>query len=370
MIKNYLIISILKKEVLPDIQQWVSTNSPEAFKYFIHGQNSFARGDFTTATTWYLQALNSDSGFVAAIFWLSMTYYNQGLYKEGKKLCLKAYEKRDQMPMLEKNIVNYTHACYFETQYEEIKYLKQIIDIDEQLPNFYHDLGLDYNILHQYDKAISVLEKSLEIYKKWDSKPFWSGDYYSLGISYHKTGQYKKEKELYKKAEQDFPDVPELIYSQAVLSLTEGDTVAANRYIEKYKSIRKENSIPEASIMNDVAAIYSESGILNKAEQYYRKALSLEPEKPDRLKNLAYFLIDKDRNINEGLELIDKAMNLKPDNYDYLDNKGWGLYKQGKYQEAFDILQKSWDLRREKAVYDYEAFLHLEAAKKAVANQK
>jgi hypothetical protein len=34
------------------------------------------------------------------------------------------------------------------------------------------------------------------------------------------------------------------------------------------------------------------------------------------------------------------------------------------------MLQKSWDLRREKAVYDHQAYLHLEAAKKAVANLK
>ena len=64
--------------------------------------------------------------------------------------------------------------------------------------------------------------------------------YTDLGNAYHKTGQYKKEKKLYKKAEQDFPDDPDLIYRQAVLSLTEGDTIAANRYIEKYISNRKE----------------------------------------------------------------------------------------------------------------------------------
>ena len=48
---------------------------------------------------------------------------------------------------------------------------------------------------------------------------------------------------------------------------------------------------------------------LDKAEEYYRQALSLEPESPGRLNNLAYFLIDKDRNINEGLKLVDKALN-------------------------------------------------------------
>ena len=74
--------------------------------------------------------------------------------------------------------------------------------------------------------------------------------------------------------------------------------------------------------------------------------------------------------LDEGLELVDKALKLSPDNYDFLHTKGWGLYKQGKYQEALEILQKSWDLRMEKAIYNHEAFLHLEAAKKAVAGQK
>ena len=107
-----------------------------------------------------------------------------------------------------------------------------------------------------------------------------------------------------------------------------------------------------------------------KQRNIYRKALSVEPENPVKMNNLAYFLIDKDRNIKEGLELADKALGINPDNYVVLDSKGWGLYKQGKYQEALEILQKSWDIRREKAIYNHEAFLHLEAAKKAVANQK
>jgi tetratricopeptide (TPR) repeat protein len=112
------------------------------------------------------------------------------------------------------------------------------------------------------------------------------------------------------------------------------------------------------------------TGFYNKAEEYYRQALSLEPENSMRLNNLAYFLINKDRNINEGLQLVDNALKLNPDNYNYMYTKGWGLYKQGKYQEALEILQKSWDLRREKAVYDHQAYLYLEEAKKAVAGQK
>jgi tetratricopeptide (TPR) repeat protein len=88
---------------------------------------------------------------------------------------------------------------------------------------------------------------------------------------------------------------------------------------------------------------------------------------PYRLNNLTWFLIDKGRNITEGLELADRALILQPDNYLYLDCKGWGLYKQGKYEEALKFLEKSWSL---KPVYDHDIYLHLEAAKKAATGQK
>ena len=88
------------------------------------------------------------------------------------------------------------------------------------------------------------------------------------------------------------------------------------------------------------------------------------------MNDLAYLLIDSERDIAEGMDLADRALELKPDNYSFLHTKGWGLYKQGKYREALNVLQKSWELRRQNAVYDHSAFLHLEAAKKAVANLK
>jgi Tfp pilus assembly protein PilF len=224
--------------------------------------------------------------------------------------------------------------------------------------------------LHQYDKAIPEFEKALEIYNKWGSKPDWILNYTLLGHAYHETGQFKKEKQLYKKAEQDFPDVMLLSYRQAILSLTEGDTVAAKRYNEIGISYMKSMSLSDAIIASVFASLYAEAGLMDNAEDYFRQAISLEPENPELLNAFAYFLIDKDRNVNEGMGLVDKALKLSTDIYYMLHTKGWGLYKQGKYQEAFEILQKSWDLRRQYAIYNHDAWLHLEEAQKAVASQK
>lgn len=272
------------------------------------------------------------------------------------------------MPLPEKLYANALYAAFFETVYEEIKNWSLIIEYDDQMPVPYSNLAGPYESLHQYEKAISLREKELEIYDKWDSKPRWSVSYGSLGRLYHLTGQYRKEKKLYRKAEQYFPDDYSLLYRQAVLALAEENTDVANQYIEKFISARRIRGVSEAAITSNLAAIYSEAGILDKAEEFYRKVVSMIPENPSAINNLAWFLIDNDLNIGEGLEIVDKVLGEKgPDYYIFLDTKGWGLYKMGRYEEALEILQKSWDLIPYH--YDHEIYLHLEAAKKAVANQ-
>ena len=366
LLKDFLILSKLIKESPSGIQNYAHTTSPEAYRYFIYGYNAVMKGDNTTAIKMFSQAVAIDSNFIAATIFLSGRYFYQGMYIEAKKWCLKVYNKRDQLPKQYQIMSNWIYALLFETPQEVIKYLKESKEFDDQVPTVYYLLGMEYIKLNQYDKAILEMTKALEIYEKWDSKPGW-GDYALIGEAYHKTGQFKKERKLYKKAEKDYPDNLAITWRQSILALTEGDTIAANRYLKKFISYGKNNSWTEAVIENKLAALYNEAGLLDKAEEYYRKVLSSAPERPARMNNLAWFLIDNDRNINEGLDLIDNALKLEPDNYIYLDTKGWGLFKQGKYQEALEFLEKSWAL---KPVYDHEVYLHLEAVKKAVANQK
>jgi tetratricopeptide (TPR) repeat protein len=372
MLKDFLMVSKLIKESNPAIVKFeATTRDPEAYKFVIRGNNAFfGKSDFPAAIKYYMQAIAIDSNYLYPAIMISYSYWNQYLYDEGKKWCQKIYVKKDQMPELIKIYTSIVHAMFFETPYESIKYMRQLLEIDDQLPDIYTDIGYDYNRLDQAFKAIPELEKALDIYKKWGIRPLWSVNYTNLGIAYQETGQYEKEKRLYKNAEKCFPDDLNLSYRQCLFAMVEGDSVNYNKYLEKSLRIAKEESWTEANMAGQMATGLSEVGRKDKAEEYYRRALSLEPDEPGRMNDLAFLLIDSERNINEGMVLSDKALELKPDNYLFLHTKGWGLYRQGKYFEALDMLQKSWDLRREKAVYDHQAYLHLEAAKKAVASQK
>jgi len=369
MVRNFLIISEMGRTVNLHDRLQASTSSPEAYKAFINGRNEFMKRDYAAARNYLMKAISIDSDFVHAINVLALSYGNQNNWEQAKKWSLKSYGKIDKMSLQQKINTNRVYALYFETPSQEIIYLRQLLESDEQDPVAYFNLGTAYTKLHQYDKAVPEYERSLKVYKDWGIKPFWAYNYTYLGTAYHKTGQFKKEKKLYSKAEEDFPGDIQIIRNQFVLSKSAGDTTEANMYAEKALAFFKSNSMKDAEIAATRASALVDAGAFDEAEEFYREALFLEPESPARMNALAYFLIENDRNIPEGMELVEKALQLSPDHYDYLQTKGLGLYRQGKYREALEILQKSWYLRRELAVYNHEVFLHLEAAKKAVAGQ-
>ena len=314
----------------------------------------------------YLHAFRIDSAMKGLYFKIAGSYLNQERYPEGKEWLLRWYKKQDMDNILENINARYYYTFYFMTPDSAIKYARQMIDLDDKNPRAYFNVGDCYWMMEQYDKAIPYFEKVLEIYHNWGLKPDRIFFYTYPGIAYHRTGQYKKERKLYKRSQVDYPDDWGLTDQYAVLAFSLGDTAEGNKWIRKFILSKRDLGTSEARNNVSMAYFSVEQGNLDKAEEYYRKAISLEPDNMEWMNKLAYFLIDKNRNISQGLELIGKALEIRPDYYAFLDTKGWGLYKQGKYREALEILQKSWDLRMRNAVYDYQAARHLEAAKKAV----
>lgn len=82
----------------------------------------------------------------------------------------------------------------------------------------------------------------------------------------------------------------------------------------------------ESKILTREGNIYTEANLYSEAELSYRKAIELDPENPNAMHYLARFLIDNDINVGDGLELVQKALELEPDNWFYLDTKGWGFF--------------------------------------------
>jgi tetratricopeptide (TPR) repeat protein len=314
----------------------------------MYGGTAWAKGDNATAISWYLKSLEADSNYFDPMQGLSSAYANMGMLEQDFQWVVRYYNKRDHFSYDDQLRASWAYATNFEPPEEAIRYLMQIRQLDDQAPNTYYLVGITYTMMKQYDKAIPELVKNLEICRKW-GKDFMKNNsaYAELGLAYHKTGQYEKERKIYKLAEKYIPDDPLNCCRQAILALSEKDTIAANRYFEKYVIIHR-HKYPawEAEIPATRGWIYSEAGYPDKAEKYFRKAISMDIKNPERLYALANFLIDNNRNLHDVQELMDHAMAMatnKVDYYKYMDLKGWGLYKQGRVKDALKILQEAKD---------------------------
>jgi len=120
-------------------------------------------------------------------------------------------------------------------------------------------------------------------------------------------------------------------------------------------------------ISSGVGTIYSSSGQFEKAEDYYREATQLEPWNIAWKNEFAWFLIDNDINVEEGLKIADEALEIDPEYWPAIDSKGWAFYKLGKYEEALKLLKDSWDL---KFAYSHNGYLHIQEIEQALAKTK
>ena len=77
------------------------------------------------------------------------------------------------------------------------------------------------------------------------------------------------------------------------------------------------------------------------AEQYFRQALSLDPENAQVLNYLGYMLADKGTRLPEALKLVRKAVELEPMNGAYLDSLGWAYFKLGQFELAEENLRQA-----------------------------
>ena len=59
------------------------------------------------------------------------------------------------------------------------------------------------------------------------------------------------------------------------------------------------------------------------------------------LNYLGYMLADRGEKLDEALAMIQKAVELDPQNYAYLDSLGWAYFKLGKYNLAEEDLRKA-----------------------------
>jgi len=366
MIKNFIEIKKISDEYnMYEIQGNSLTNSSEAFKNYIRGVDAFKYVELESAADWFTKAIEEDSAFISAYILNAYANLMNGQDRQAKYWANKVIEKRVDLPIEEQIRVDQLNAYFFETPSEEIKYSKQLIEIDNLNPLYWHQLGFAYFKLYEYEDAVNSWEQIFKIHEKWGTNYQNPYVYFMMGNAYHKLDEHEKEKKILALGNQVFPNAIMIQQHQAICAFSRGDHAKAEEILVEYKSIRQNIlHCTEAMISSGVGAIYTESGMMERADASYQEAIEKDPENLYWISEYAWFLVDNDFNIEKGLKLADQILEQFPEHWPTLDTKGWGLYKQGKLEAALTLLKDSWDL---KPAYSHNGYLHILEIEQAVA---
>ena len=81
-----------------------------------------------------------------------------------------------------------------------------------------------------------------------------------------------------------------------------------------------------------------------RAEADFLRALELEPDQPLVLNYLGYSWVEQERNLDEAKTMIEKAVELRPDDGYIVDSLGWVAYRLGDFEEAARQLELAVEL--------------------------
>ena len=81
------------------------------------------------------------------------------------------------------------------------------------------------------------------------------------------------------------------------------------------------------------------------AEADLKKALELFPDQPHVLNYLGYSWIDQGINLEDGMRMIRRAVEQRPDDGYIVDSLGWAYYRTGNLQEATKHLERAVELK-------------------------
>jgi len=167
-----------------------------------------------------------------------------------------------------------------------------------------------------------------------------------LGITLSDTGKIDEAKSHLKELIQSDPaDIRSYIAYGSVLSEAKDYKEMAANYDKAVDVIGSVPRQSDWSVFFQRGIAYERLKEWPKAEPNFRKALELNPEQAQVLNYLGYSLVDMNLNLDEGLKMIQAAVDARPDDGYIVDSLGWAYYRLGRFDDAVTELEKAIQLR-------------------------
>ena len=367
---NYFPARMLKGELLVKNREFeaalslfdrlIAEEPGSARAYYFKGLAHFGLGDINLAGTTLARAVELDSAFVNARLLLAEIYLRKRDFALAQAQTLEILKIRPQN--FQARLILGNAYMYRNNLAQATDIFNSLIESAPENPVGYYRLGLLQRAAGQYDAAMVNFEKALSInpqlidvfthvirvhadqkdyssalkrcdrqLQRYADSPARAAVVYSLkGDVYLAQGLKAAAIESFQAAIKENPDFLGPYYVLAEIYLGEHQEEKA---IARYKDLLEVNP-NQAQPHMLLGIIYEKQKQYDKSEAHYRSALEINPEFAAAANNLAFYLADQNKEIDEALRLARMAKEKLPNSPYVMDTLGWVYYKKGLYGSA------------------------------------
>jgi len=119
-----------------------------------------------------------------------------------------------------------------------------------------------------------------------------------------------------------------------------------NLFSDAYQLLKENLELnPEhPELLYETAMMAEKNDDFDSFERWMRKLLDLDPEHAHAYNALGYGLLERKERLPEAMELVQKAIQISPDDPAIIDSLGWGYFLTGKHDESLKQLRRAYSL--------------------------
>lgn len=196
-------------------------------------------------------------------------------------------------------------------------------------------------------EAINKPEEAIELYRMVpDDSPMRRISEMQLGLALSDMGEHKEAREHLKALIAEDPkDIRSYLAYGSVLSEDKAYKEMAENYEEAIATVGPAQTSNDWNLYFQLGIAYERLKEWPKAEKALKRALELQPNQPQVMNYLGYSWIDMNMNLEEGMDMIRSAVDLRPNDGYIVDSLGWAYYKLGEYEDAVRELERAVELK-------------------------
>jgi len=199
-LRNYLEIKALEDMVSPELSL-AFPNSSEAYRHYINGVNAMLAFDAETARSSLIRAMDIDSTFTLAAFYLAwVSTMSNSSWEDQAFWIYQAHELKYNLPPQYQTWIDLWYT-FLDEDTEGIRKVCSIMErSDIQSRLYWFDLAATYSGLRDYDKAVEICQKVEEINIQWKDEWEFAPYYGTYVASLFRVGKLDEMDRIAEKA--------------------------------------------------------------------------------------------------------------------------------------------------------------------------